>query len=108
MKQNKLGYAHGKIINIYIVYDLKNRTIDNADFTVVNGLFGSAKLTKNTDASKYQYKGYGICFDSGGTFTSGNINYGRNVIIFGVDTKNSIHSTNKTQNIYVIGKDFVQ
>ena len=91
MKQNKLGYAHGKIINIYIVYDLKNRAIDHGDFIVVNALFGSVKLTKNTDASKYQYKGYGICFDSGGTFTSGNINNGRNVIIFDVDTKNSIH-----------------
>ena len=65
-------------------------------------------MTKNTDTSKYQYKGYGICFDSGGTFTSGNINNGRNVIIFGVDTKSSIHSTNKTQNIYVMGKDFIQ
>ena len=108
MKQNKLGYAHGKIINIYIVYDLKNRTIDNADFTVVNGLFGSVKLIKNTDTYKYQYKGYGICFDSGGTFTFGNINNRRNVIIFGVDTKNSIHSTNKKQNIYVLGNDFVQ
>ena len=55
MKQNKLGYAHGKIINVYIVYDLKNRTIDNTDFIVVNGLFGNVKLTKNTDTSKYQY-----------------------------------------------------
>ena len=108
MKQNKLGYAHGKLINIYTVYDLKNRTIDNADFTIVNGLLGSVKLTKNTDTSKYQHKGYGICFDSGGTFTSGNINNGRKVIIFVVDTKNSIHSANKNQNIYVLGKDFIQ
>ena len=74
----------------------------------MNGLFGSVKLTKNTDTSKYGYKRYGICFDSGGTFTSGNINNGRNVIIFGVDTQSSIHSTNKTQNIYVLGKKFIQ
>ena len=66
------------------------------------------KLTKNTDTSKYGYSGYGICFDSGSNFNSGNITNGRNVIIFGVDTKNSIHSTNKTQNIYVMGKDFIQ
>ena len=32
----------------------------------------------------------------------------KNVIIFGVDASNSSHSTNKTQNIYVLGKDFVQ
>ena len=66
------------------------------------------KLTKNTDTSKYGYSGYGICFDSGSNFNSGNITNGRNVIIFGVDTKNSIHLTNKTQNIYVMGKDFIQ
>ena len=108
MKQNKLGYAHGKIINICIVYDLKNRSTDGADFTVSNGLFGSVKLTKNTNTSNYGYKGYGIAFDSGGSFTSGNINNGKNVIIFGVDTRSSIHSTNKTQNIYVMGKDFIQ
>ena len=60
IKQNKLGYAHEKLINIYIVYDLKNRTIDNADFTVVNALFESVKLTKNTDTSKDQYKSYEI------------------------------------------------
>ena len=108
MKQNKLGYAHGTSINIYIVYQLKNRTIDNVDFTVLNGLFGAVKLTKNRDTCKYGYSGYGICFDSGGSFTSGNITNGRNVIIFGVDTKNSIYSTNKKQNIYILGKDFVQ
>ena len=60
MKQNKLGSAHGTIVNVYIVYQLKNRTIDNADFTALNGLFGSAKFTKNTDTSKYGYSGYGI------------------------------------------------
>ena len=32
----------------------------------------------------------------------------KNVIIFGVNPSNSSHSTNKTQNIYVLGKDFVQ
>ena len=48
MKQNKLGYAHGKIVNIYIVYELKNRSTDNADFTVSNGLFGAVKLIKDT------------------------------------------------------------
>ena len=31
------------------------------------------KLTKNADTNKYKYKGYGICFDEGGTFGIGNI-----------------------------------
>ena len=34
MKQNKLGYTHGKIVNLYIVYELKNRRVDSPDFTV--------------------------------------------------------------------------
>ena len=34
MKQNKLGYAHVKIINLYIVYELKNRRVDSPGVTV--------------------------------------------------------------------------
>ena len=30
----------------------------NTDFTLNNCLFGSVKLTKNADPSKYQYSGY--------------------------------------------------
>ena len=108
MEQNKLGYTHGSVINIYIVYELKNRTVSNLDFTVQKGLFGAINLTKNTDTSNYKYEGYGIAFDSGGTITIGNITKGKNIIIFGVVTNSSIHSTNKTQNIYVLGKDFIQ
>ena len=108
MKQNKLGYAHGTVVNIYIVDELKNKTISNTDFTVQNGLFGAVKLTKDVNTSIYGYSGYGICFDSGGSFTLGNISNGKNVIIFGVNTQNNIHSTNKTQNIYLMGKDFIQ
>ena len=66
------------------------------------------KIIKNTDSSKNKYQGYGICFDEGGTFTSGNITNGRNVLIFGADMSFSIYSTNKANNIYVLGKDFVQ
>ena len=108
MKQNKLGYAHGTVINICIVYELKNRSTDNADLTVSNGLFGAVKLTKNVNTSYYGYSGYGICFDSVGKCSIGNITNGRNIIILGADMSFSSHSTNKTQNIYVLGKDFVQ
>ena len=108
MKQKKLGYAHGTVVNIYIVYELKNRSTDNADFTVSNGLFGAVNLTKDVNTSNYQYKDYGICFDSGGRFSIGIITNGKNVIIFGADMSFSSHSTNKTQNIYVLGKDFFQ
>ena len=38
----------------------------------------------------------------------GNINNGRNVIIFGVHENSVIHSNNKTNNIYIMGDGFVQ
>ena len=108
MKQNKIGYAHGTVVNIYAVYEFKNRSTENADFTVSSGLLGVVKITKDANTSNYGYSGYGNCFDSGDSFTSGNITNGKNVIIFAANTKHSIHSTNKTQNIYLMGKDFIQ
>ena len=108
MKQNKLGYSDGKIVNFYTVYELKNRRVDNPDFTVQNELFGAVKIAKNVNTSHYKYEGYGICFDSESSFSFGNRIDPKNVIIFGVNTSDSSHSTNKTQNIYVLGKDFVQ
>ena len=74
------------IVNIYIVYLIDRISNSrNTDYTVQNALFGGVKITKNaTDTSKHKYEGYGICFDEGGMFSMGNINNGRNVLIFGV------------------------
>ena len=108
MKQNKLGYTQGTVVNIWIVYELKNRRANSPDFTSQNCLFVAVKITKNTDTSNYKYSGYGFCFDSESDFCFGNIINGKNVITFGADMSFSSHSTNKTQNIYVLGKDFVQ
>ena len=66
------------------------------------------EITKNADTSKYKYKGYGIYFDEGGSFSIGNINNGRNVLIFGVDESYVIHLNNKANNIYVMGDGIVQ
>ena len=77
-------------------------------FTVQNALFGAMEITKNADASKYYYKGYGICFDEGGTFSKGNISNGRNVLIFGLHKSSLVHANNKANNIYVMGDIFVQ
>ena len=108
MKQNKTGYAHGSAVNIYIVYELKNRTISSPDFTVQNGLFGAIKITKDVNTSHYQYHGYGICFDGKSNFSFGNIANAKNKIFFGADMSFSSHSANKANSIYVLGKDFVQ
>ena len=66
------------------------------------------QITKNADTSKCKYEGYGICFDEGGLFSIGNINNGRNVLIFGVHEDSVIHANNKANNIFVMGDAFVQ
>ena len=84
-------------------------------FTVQNALFGAMQITKNADTSKYNYKGYGIFIDEGGTFghtiKEGNFNHttnARNVLIFGADMSSSVHATNRANHIYVMGEAFVQ
>ena len=95
------------VINIYVVYKLDPKTSTrNADYTIQNPLFGAMKNTKNTDSSKNNYIGYGLCFDEGGEFghtvKQGNFNRTTNakhVIILCVDM--SIHAINRSNNINV-------
>ena len=108
--QNKVVHPNNNnAVNIYIVYKLDPvSSFRNTDYTIQNALFGAIKITKNTDSSKNIYDGYGICFDEGDKFSIGNINNGRNVLIFGTDMSFSIHANNRANNIYVLGKEFVQ
>ena len=71
-------------------------------------MFGAVKLTKNSDIDKYKYTGYGIGFDSKGTFLFSDGSFGQNVIILGADMSSSVHANNKVNNILVLGKDFIQ
>ena len=103
------------VINTYIVYKLDPITSRDTTFTIQNALFGAMQITKNTDTSKYNYKGYGIYFDESEEFTHvrkrGNLSDttdGRNGIIFVVDMSLSKHANNKANNIYVMGKDYIQ
>ena len=102
---------NGNVINIYCVYKLDSLASSrDTTFTIQNALFGAMKITKNADTSKYDYKGYGICFDErsqfGHTMTEGgrtHITNSRNVLIFGADMSFSIHGTNRANHIYVMG-----
>ena len=117
-QQNKVKIPNNNnnVINIYCVYKIDRIASTRDDtFTVQNALFGAMEITKNTDTSKYNYKGYGICFDVGGKFghtiREGNFDRtmnARNVLIFGADMSFSTHKTNKANNIYVMGELFVQ
>ena len=63
LRQAKVSYTHGKIVNIYIVYELTASSSHSDDPTLKNCLFGAITLTKNADDDKYDYSGYGIGFD---------------------------------------------
>ena len=104
LKQDKITYDHGKIVNMYIVYDLKSNLNYNADFTLENFLFRAIKLTKNADVDKYKYFGYGIGFDRKGVFSHSTGSFGNNGIIFGVNMNSSVHIENKKADILISEK----
>ena len=68
LKHDKITHTHGKIVSIYIVYELTVSNSDDNNPTVKNSLFGAVTLTKNADIDKYRYSGYGIGFDRRGSF----------------------------------------
>ena len=105
IKQNKSTFNR-KLVNIYLVYDLDSSSND-FDSTLQNCLFGAVKLTKSSDIDKYKYNGNGISYDSKGSFLYSN-SLGKNAIIFGADMTSSSHINNKTKNILVLGRDFIQ
>ena len=107
---------NNNVINIYIVYKLDPiASSRDATFTIQNALFGAMQITKNADTSKYDYKGYGICFDErsefGHTITEAGFAHttdARNVLIFGADMSFSVHKTNRANHIYVMGTGLTQ
>ena len=104
LKQSKISYTQGTIVNIYIVYELCVSGSNINDPTLKNGLFGLVTLTKNADIDKHGYSGYGIRFDRQSTFSFPGGGLGQNVIIFGVDMSSSAHIDNKKKDILVLGK----
>ena len=95
LKQPKISYTHGKVVNIYIVYELGASSSQVNDPTLKNCLFGAVTLPKNSDIDKYGYSGYGIRFDRRGSVLFPDGGYGQNVLIFGVDTIFSAQIDNK-------------
>ena len=104
LKQDKITYNHGPIVNIYTVYRVSLSI--TSDITLENRLFGAVKITKTLKINTYS--GYGIGFDSGGSFSHPSGRYGKNVIIFRADLGSSVHANNRANDILVLGKDFIQ
>ena len=91
LKQDKVTYNHGKIVNIYIVYDISQNYSISSYPKLENCLFGAVSLTKNADFDKYKYS---IGFHRHGEFSFGN-GLGKNCIIFGADLSSFSHANNK-------------
>ena len=68
LEQDKISFDHGKVINIYIDYDINKNVNISSYLTLENCLFGAVKLTKHTDIDQYKYSGYSIGFDRKGFF----------------------------------------
>ena len=102
LKQDKSTFNHGKIVNIYIAYEL-DKSYNKTHPTLVNCLFGAVSTTKDADIDKNRNSGYGIGFDRTSIYSVGN-GFGRNVIIFGIDMSSSVHIGNKKKDILILGK----
>ena len=68
LKQDKITYDHGKVVNIYIVYERSKNFNKSSYPRFENCLFGAVSLTKNADIDKHKYSGYRIAFDRHGIF----------------------------------------
>ena len=104
LKQQKFTYTHKTIVNIYIVYQLGASTSNDNHPTLKNCLFGTVTLTKNSDIDKYGYSGYGIGFDGRSSFSFPGGEFGKNLLIFGVDVSSSAQIDNKKKDILVLRK----
>ena len=53
LKQYKSSFNHGKIVNIYIVYEI-DKLYTKSHPTLINCLFGAVSIAKNADIDKKQ------------------------------------------------------
>ena len=94
LKQEKISLDHGKIVSIYIVYEINDHRNLSSYLTLENCLFCAVKLTKHVNVDLNKYSGYGHGFNRKGFYSIGN-ETGRSTIIFGVDMSSSQHTDNK-------------
>ena len=99
LKQEKNLFDYGKIVNIYIVYEIDGYVNISSYSTLENCLFGAVKLTKNVDVDLYKYFGYGNGFDRKEFFSIGD-EVGRNAITFGVDMSSCSHVDSKKKRYF--------
>ena len=103
LKQNNITYTHGKVVNIYFVYEISKNFNISSYPPLENCLFGAVDLTKNVDIDKYKYSGYGIGFYRKGKFSVDN-GFGRNCTMFEVGMGSSVRVDSKKKDILILGE----
>ena len=108
LKQDKITFTHGKMVNIYIVYEINfwDCGYDNYP-TLENPLLVAVKLVKNAHIDKYKYSGYATGFDRHETFSVAN-GFGKNVVFFGANMSSSVHVDNNKKDILILGEGLAQ
>ena len=86
----------------------KTSNVKNALKNCLFGAIEAARPGNTTDPDNFIYSGYGIVFEHTGTFSHPEGNLARNVIIFGADMSSSVHASNKTKVILLLGKGLIQ
>ena len=95
LKQDKVSFNHGKVVNIYIVYEISKSFNISHYPTLETCLFGEVTLTKNADIDKYKYSGYEIGFHRHGSYSHPSGGTGRNLKFFGADMSSSTKIDNR-------------
>ena len=107
LKQEKITFNHGKIVNIYTVHKIEKSVNTSSYPTLENSLFSAVKLKKHIDVDLYRYSGYGNGFHREGSYSIVD-EIGRNVIIFRVDMSSSSFIDNKKKDILILRKGSTQ
>ena len=91
------------ILNLCIVYEFMKPHNPVNCFSLKDCLFGTVKLTKNADKSKFTYNGRGIEFDGKGSWSFSN-GFARNVTIFVVNNTSSSHMDIQKSNFLIVSE----
>ena len=57
LKQDKISFNHGKVVNIYIFYEINKNYNISSFLSLENCLFGAVELAKHPDIDQYKYSG---------------------------------------------------
>ena len=72
------------MLNLFIAYELWTRD-SSTEFTLGDCLFGAVKLPEHVHPDKCGYSDYGNGFDARSQLSVPNGEWGKNVVILGVD-----------------------